>query len=58
MRPPLLLILALMLFAAAPRAWSADAPRTPNFVYVFTDDQRWDAYAVVQREQAERGRLL
>ena len=57
MRPPPLLILALMLFAAAPRAWSADAPRTPNFVYVFSDDQRWDALGVVQREQGERGRF-
>ncbi|MFM7240613.1 MAG: sulfatase-like hydrolase/transferase [Opitutia bacterium] len=57
MRPPPLLILALMLFAAAPRAASADAPRTPNFVYVFTDDQRWDALGVVQREQGERGRF-
>lgn len=31
--------------------------RTPNFVYVFTDDQRWDALGVVQREQGERARF-
>ena len=50
MRLPPLLILALTLVAASPQAWSADAPRTPNFVYVFTDDQRWDALGVVLRE--------
>lgn len=35
----------------------ADAPRKPNFVFVYTDDQRWDSLAVVQREQGERGRF-
>jgi arylsulfatase A-like enzyme len=57
MRLPPLLLLALTLVAAGPRAWSADAPRSPNFIYVFTDDQRWDALGVVQREQGERGRF-
>jgi arylsulfatase A-like enzyme len=33
------------------------AERKPNFVYVFTDDQRWDALGVVQREQGENGRF-
>jgi len=32
-------------------------PRRPNFVLVFTDDQRWDALGVVQREQGERARF-
>src|SRR5260221_5169638 len=32
-------------------------PRRPNFVFVYTDDQRWDAMGVVQREQGERGRF-
>jgi arylsulfatase A-like enzyme len=33
------------------------AERKPNFVYIFTDDQRWDALGVVQREQGEQGRF-
>lgn len=33
------------------------AGRKPNFVYIFTDDQRWDALGVVQREQGEKGRF-
>jgi arylsulfatase A-like enzyme len=32
------------------------AERKPNFLFVFTDDQRWDAMGVVQREMGERGR--
>ena len=35
----------------------AAADRKPNFVYVFTDDQRWDALSVVQKEQGEKGRF-
>ena len=33
------------------------AERKPNFIYVFTDDQRWDALGVVQQEQGEKGRF-
>jgi arylsulfatase A-like enzyme len=33
------------------------AERKPNFVYIFTDDQRWDALGVVQREQGDKGRF-
>ncbi|MCS6860973.1 MAG: sulfatase-like hydrolase/transferase [Abditibacteriales bacterium] len=29
----------------------------PNFVFIYTDDQRWDALGVVQREQGERARF-
>lgn len=32
------------------------AERKPNFLFVYTDDQRWDAMGVVQREMGERGR--
>lgn len=46
----LLLLVGLASFAKA-------ADRKPNFVYVFTDDQRWDALSVVQREQGEKGRF-
>jgi arylsulfatase A-like enzyme len=53
MRTPLLCLLALAGLAPAVPA----AERRPNFVYVFTDDQRWDALGVVQREQGEKGRF-
>ena len=33
------------------------AERRPNLVFVYTDDQRWDAIGVVQREQGERARF-
>jgi arylsulfatase A-like enzyme len=50
------LTLALPLdWLAAPSLAAAD--RKPNFVYVFTDDQRWDALGVVQREQGEKARF-
>lgn len=32
-------------------------PRRPNFLFIYTDDQRWDALSVVQREQGERARF-
>ena len=32
------------------------APR-PNFLFIYTDDHRWDAIGVVQREQGERARF-
>jgi N-acetylglucosamine-6-sulfatase len=50
-RIPLLALLCLAL------ASLAAADRKPNFVYVFTDDQRWDALGVVQKEQGEKGRF-
>ena len=36
-------------------AWREDA--RPNFVFLYTDDQRWDTLGVVQREQGEKGRF-
>lgn len=33
------------------------AERKPNFLFIYTDDQRWDAMSVVQREQGEQGRF-
>ncbi|MGB1129006.1 MAG: sulfatase family protein, partial [Haloferula sp.] len=29
----------------------------PNFLFIYTDDQRWDAMSVVQREQGKRARF-
>jgi len=31
--------------------------RKPNFVFIYTDDQRWDAMGHVQREQGDRARF-
>jgi len=47
---------ALILFASF-ASFADAADRKPNFVYVFTDDQRWDAMSVVQKEQGEKGRF-
>ena len=33
------------------------ATNRPNFLFIYTDDQRWDAMGVVQREQGERARF-
>jgi arylsulfatase A-like enzyme len=38
-------------------AIAADASVRPNFLFVYTDDQRYDAVSVVQQEQGERGRF-
>ncbi|MGN6552482.1 MAG: sulfatase family protein [Verrucomicrobiota bacterium] len=36
---------------------AAGVERRPNFLFVYTDDQRWDAMGVVQREQGEHARF-
>lgn len=36
---------------------SLAAEQRPNFVFIITDDQRWDAMGVVQKEQGERARF-
>jgi arylsulfatase A-like enzyme len=46
--------------SAWPAAGVAAPPpnsRPPNFIVLLTDDQRWDALGVVQREQGDRGRF-
>lgn len=49
-----LFVLIVFLFAALSLARAGE--RKPNFLFVYTDDQRWDAVGVVQREMGERGR--
>lgn len=44
----------LSLAYAAPARSSG---RKPNFLFIYTDDQRWDTMGVVQREQGERARF-
>src|SRR5262245_12866643 len=50
-------LIALFFCAAANSLAAADAPARPNFVFIYTDDQRWDALGVVQREQGDAARF-
>lgn len=49
-------LVLLSLFALSTAARAATPPPRPNFLFIYTDDQRYDALSVVQREQGERGR--
>ncbi|MCX6953359.1 MAG: sulfatase [Verrucomicrobia bacterium] len=51
-----LLLVTLLLAGWASLSGAHAADRKPNFLFVYTDDQRWDAMGVVQREMGERGR--
>jgi arylsulfatase A-like enzyme len=52
------LLAALFVVASLSHAFHAPgAERKPNFLFVYTDDQRWDAMGVVQREQGEHARF-
>ncbi len=35
----------------------ATAADRPNFLFIYTDDQRWDALGIVQREQGDQARF-
>src|SRR5437870_2398608 len=50
----LITFLQLSMLIAAGLTFAAERP---NFVFIYTDDQRWDALGVVQREQGERARF-
>src|SRR5438552_4298777 len=56
MRAPRCVWILSVTVVLAARASAADTPR-PNFLFIYTDDQRWDALGVVQREQGDRGRF-
>lgn len=51
------LLACLRLIGPASAALAADAAQRPNFLFIYTDDQRWDALSVVQAEQGERARF-
>ena len=36
---------------------AADAPSRPNILFIYTDDQRYDAFSAVQKEQGDQGRF-
>src|SRR4026208_1861054 len=46
-----------LLCAFASKTVTAAPQDRPNFLFIYTDDQRYDALGVVQREQGERGRF-
>lgn len=48
---------AFFAFVAVLLAHVAVAAERPNFVFLYTDDQRWDALGVVQKEHGEKGRF-
>jgi arylsulfatase A-like enzyme len=50
------LVVALSLLVVA-RLNDVAAAERPNFLFLYTDDQRWDALGVVQREQGEKARF-
>ena len=47
---------AMEILCVASTSIRAAEPR-PNFLFVYTDDQRYDAVGVVQQEQGEKGRF-
>jgi arylsulfatase A-like enzyme len=49
--------LILSLASLALVGGAAGAAERPNFVFVFADDQRYDAVGVVQKEQDDKGRF-
>lgn len=52
MNRPTLALASLVLFGGV-----AGAAERPNFVFLFADDQRYDAMSVVQKEQGDKGRF-
>lgn len=48
--------LTVTLLVLTSAAALAAAARRPNFLFIYTDDQRWDAMSVVQREQGDKAR--
>src|SRR5579883_537413 len=54
------LTVLLLTGAVAPAAAARPTegkPQRPNFLFIYTDDQRWDALGVVQREQGDKARF-
>src|SRR4051794_32553457 len=54
----LCLVCALTLIRVGVAQEKSAAPTDrPNFLFIYTDDQRWDALGVVQREQGDKARF-
>jgi arylsulfatase A-like enzyme len=56
MRARCLTILAALLLAPAATLHAAEQAR-PNVLFIYTDDQSYDALSIVQKEQGEKGRF-
>ena len=52
MKAHLIILLPVLLSASI-----LQAAARPNFLFIYTDDQRYDAMSVVQKEQGEQGRF-
>jgi hypothetical protein len=52
-----LLRTALLIGLAFAPAARAAGPARPSFLFIYTDDQRYDALGVAQREEGERARF-
>jgi arylsulfatase A-like enzyme len=55
-RRTIALCITLLLLAAV-RPAAAQQPTRPNFLFIYTDDQRWDAMSCVQKEQGDKARF-
>src|SRR5439155_2655036 len=53
----MLLCVLCCLCAFASKIVRAAPQERPNFLFIYTDDQRWDALGVVQREQGDKARF-
>jgi arylsulfatase A-like enzyme len=51
------IIKAVLLAVLTCLTCAAATTNRPNFLFIYTDDQRYDAMSVVQREQGDRGRF-
>ncbi len=55
--PSVIVCLIVLLLQSATVRLADAADDRPNFVFIYTDDQRWDALSVVQREQGDAARF-
>jgi arylsulfatase A-like enzyme len=56
MRTPFFANLATLMLATLATLHAAD-PSRPNILFIYTDDQSFDALSIVQKEQGEKGRF-
>jgi arylsulfatase A-like enzyme len=50
-------VISVSALSASPAIATENSVPKPNFVFIITDDQRWDAMGVVQKEQGEKARF-
>lgn len=52
-----IVLLAACILSATSRGLAAEPAPRPNFIFLITDDQRWDALGVVQKEMGDKARF-